>query len=319
MHCYQNNIEMKKPNQINKVVYILLAVLTLTPWISPAMALFAGILFALFFKIPNPTFNKDLSNKLLKWSVVFLGFGLNAVDAMKTGSEGSLITFSSIALTLGFGAFLGKKLGLDKTIYRLIASGTAICGGSAIAAMAPALKADEHQISVAMATVFILNAVALVLFPIVGHYFDLSQTQFGWWAALAIHDTSAVVGAAAKYGEEALTIATMVKLTRALWIVPISLIASLSQKGKMSLKTMPTFIIGFVIAMLINSYVPGAEIIAPACKFIAHKGLGLALFTIGCTLDISSIKHVGTRPMYQGITLWVVISTLSLFAVIHLF
>lgn len=308
---------MKKPN--NKIVYILLALSTLTPWVTPAMSLFAGILFAVFFTIPNTSLNKSLSNKLLKWSVVFLGFGLNAVDAMKTGSEGSLVTFSSIALTLGFGAFLGKKLGLDKTIYRLIASGTAICGGSAIAAMAPALRADDKQISVAMATVFILNAVALVVFPVIGNHFDLTQTQFGWWAALAIHDTSAVVGAAAKYGDEALKIATTVKLTRALWIVPISLIASFSQKGKMSLKTMPTFIIGFVIAMLINSYVPGAEAIAPFCKFIAHKGLSLALFTIGCTMDVSSLKHVGTKPMYQGIALWVVISSLSLVTVMYLF
>ncbi|MBD0403554.1 putative sulfate exporter family transporter [Flammeovirga sp. EKP202] len=312
-------MKMKKSNQYNKVVYVVLALLTLTPWVTPAMSLFAGIIFALLFKIPNPTLNKNLSNKLMKWSVVFLGFGLNAVDAMKTGSEGSLITFSSIALTLTFGAYIGKKLGLDKTIYRLIASGTAICGGSAIAAMAPALKADQHQISVAMATVFILNAVALVAFPVVGEYFHLSQTQFGWWAALAIHDTSAVVGAAAKYGEEALQIATTVKLTRALWIVPISLIAAFSQKGKMSLKTMPIFIFGFIVAMLINSYVPGADALAPVCKFIAHKGLSLALFTVGCTMDVSSVKHVGTRPMYQGIALWIIVSSISLFAVIHLF
>ncbi|WP_281614411.1 putative sulfate exporter family transporter [Flammeovirga sp. SubArs3] len=304
---------------IAKIIYFLLALSTLTPWVSTATALFSGIFFALLFKIPNPTLNKKISSSLLKWSVVFLGFGLNAVDALETGSEGSLITFSSIAFTLLFGAFLGKKLGLDKTIYRLIASGTAICGGSAIAAMAPALRANERQISVAMATVFVLNAVALVTFPVVGKYLHLTQEQFGWWAALAIHDTSAVVGAGQAYGEEALRIATTVKLTRALWIVPVSLIASLTQSGKISLKTMPTFIIGFVIAMLLNTYVPFFQQYSHVFNFIAHKGLSLALFTVGCTLDVESVKHVGTKPMYQGISLWVIISSISLIAVMNIF
>ncbi|MBB6460006.1 YeiH family protein [Flammeovirga kamogawensis] len=317
-----NNISIqniKSYPTLNKVVYITLALLTLTPWVSTAVALFSGIFFAIFFKLPNQQLNKKISSSLLKWSVVFLGFGLNATDAIKTGSEGSLITFTSIALTLTMGGILGRKFGLDKTIYRLIASGTAICGGSAIAAMAPALKANERQISVAMGTVFILNAVALVLFPVIGKYLDMSQNQFGWWAALAIHDTSAVVGAAQAYGEEALKIATTVKLTRALWIVPISLIAAFSQSGKINFKTMPTFILGFVIAMLINSYIPSTHVIAPICNFIAHKGLALSLFTIGCTLDLDSVKHVGTKPMYQGIILWFCASIVSLVAVMHLF
>ncbi|MBB3697592.1 putative sulfate exporter family transporter [Flammeovirga yaeyamensis] len=304
---------------INKVTYTALAIITLLPFTNSVFALFSGILFAIFFKIPHQELNKKISSNLLKWSVVFLGFGLNAKEAIETGSEGSLITFTSIALTLSFGAIIGKKLGLDKTIYRLIASGTAICGGSAIAAMAPALKADEKQISVAMGTVFILNAVALVVFPIVGHIMDLTQTQFGWWAALAIHDTSAVIGAGQAFGEEALKVATTVKLTRALWIVPISLIAAVSSSGKLKLSTMPIFIFGFIGAVILNTFVPAIHEFAPVFNFIAHKGLALALFAIGCTLDVQSIKKVGIRPIFQGLTLWSVISVVSLIAVIHLF
>ncbi|OHX66373.1 YeiH family protein [Flammeovirga pacifica] len=304
---------------INKVIYTALIIITLLPFTNSVFALFSGIIFALIFKIPNEELNKNISSKLLKWSVVFLGFGLNAKEAIQTGSEGSLITFTSIALTLTCGAIIGKKLGLDKTIYRLIASGTAICGGSAIAAMAPALKANEKQISVAMGTVFILNAVALVVFPIVGHIFDLTQTQFGWWAALAIHDTSAVIGAGQAFGEEALKVATTVKLTRALWIVPISLIAAITSSGKVKLKTMPLFIFGFIAAVILNTFVPAVNEFAGVFNFIAHKGLALALFAVGCTLDVTSIKKVGPRPIFQGLALWSIISVISLVVVIHIF
>ena len=312
----------------NKPIYIaLLSILTLcllcdyipalavlSSWVTPPVALFLGLVFALTCGQAYPTFNKKVSKKLLQYSVIGLGFGMNLHASLASGKEGMLFTIVSVFGTLLIGMFIGcKLLKINRNTAYLISLGTAICGGSAIAAVGPIIKAKDSDMSMALATIFILNAIALFLFPVLGHWLGMTQQEFGTWAAIAIHDTSSVVGAGAAYGEEALQVATTIKLTRALWIIPLALITALIFRSEGKKISIPWFILFFIVAMLLNTYVLTA--IPQVGQFIygiARKGLVITMFFIGASLSIDTIKSVGIRPLLQGILLWLVISAGSL-------
>jgi uncharacterized integral membrane protein (TIGR00698 family) len=286
--------------------------------ISPPIALLLGVLIVNIFGNPFLAFNHKAITFLLQFSVVGLGFGMNASSAISAGKEGFLLTVLSIVSTLIFGLLLGKWLKTDKKTSHLISCGTAICGGSAIAAISPVIKSNENQTSIALGVIFILNSVALFVFPFIGHQLDMSQKDFGLWCAIAIHDTSSVVGAANKYGAEALEIATTVKLARALWIIPISILTAVIFKNKNSKIKIPYFIGLFILAMLFNTYVPAMTIIAPSVVGVAKIGLTITLFLIGATLNSNALKSVGVRPLLQGIFLWVFIAGLGLASILYL-
>ena len=295
-----------------QVVFGLLLVFCLTPWASPPVALALGLGLAQVLGNPFAAQTKQLTAKLLQYSVVGLGFGMNAHAAVAAGKAGILFTVVSIVGTLILGYFVGKGLGLARPVVHLISCGTAICGGSAIAAVGPVLRAKDEEMSVALGTVFVLNAVALFAFPPIGHALALTQQQFGLWCAIAIHDTSSVVGAAAAYGDQALQVATTVKLARALWIIPVSLGTALLFKQKDVQVKLPWFILGFVGAMLANTFVPAVRPLAPLLVALAKTGLTVTLFFIGAGLSAAVLKAVGVRPFVLGVVLWVVISTVSL-------
>ena len=283
-------------------------------WVTPPVVLFIGLVFALLCGQAYPTFNKNVSKKLLQYSVIGLGFGMNLQASLASGKEGMLFTIISVVGTLLIGMFIGCKiLKLNRNTSYLISSGTAICGGSAIAAVGPIIKAKDTDMSMALATVFILNAIGLFLFPILGHWLGLSQQDFGTWAAIAIHDTSSVVGAGAAYGEEALQVATTIKLTRALWIIPLALVTSVIFRSEGKKISIPWFILFFIVAMLINTYLlADFPQIGKFIAGIARKGLIITMFFIGASLSVDVIKSVGIRPLLQGILLWIIISVASL-------
>ncbi len=298
-------------------LFCLLILLCLFPFITAPIALAMGLVFALVFGNPFPKFLSKTTSYLLRICVVGLGFGIEATKALEAGSKGFLFTIVSILGTILLGYLIGKWAKIDSKTSHLISCGTAICGGSAIAAVGPVIKANQHQMSVALGTVFILNAVALFVFPLIGHYLQLSQTQFGLWAAIAIHDTSSVVGAASKYGAEALQIATTVKLARALWIIPVVFFSAFVFKNKESKISIPYFILLFFVAMLLNTYVPH---IAPLSTFLngaAKRGVVVVLFLIGSGLSKEALQSVGIKPFFQGIILWVVIASASLFTIME--
>ena len=286
----------------------------LAAWVTPPVVLFIGLVFALLCGQAYPTFNKNVSKKLLQYSVIGLGFGMNLQASLASGKEGMLFTIISVVGTLLIGMFIGCKiLKLNRNTSYLISSGTAICGGSAIAAVGPIIKAKDTDMSMALATVFILNAVGLFLFPVLGHWLGLSQQDFGTWAAIAIHDTSSVVGAGAAYGEEALQVATTIKLTRALWIIPLALVTSVIFRSEGKKISIPWFILFFIVAMLINTYLMADfPQIGKFIAGIARKGLIITMFFIGASLSVDVIKSVGIRPLLQGILLWIIISAASL-------
>ncbi len=300
----------------NKYIYIVLLLACLLPWISPPVALFLGLAFALSCGQAFPVFNKKASKYLLQISVVGLGFNMNLHQALQSGKEGLIFTVVSVMSVMILGYLVGKKLRINQNISYLISSGTAICGGSAIAAIAPLVKAKENEMSISLGTVFILNAIALFFFPILGHLLRMSQEQFGLWAAIAIHDTSSVVGAGATYGAEALQVATTVKLTRTLWIIPIAFVTSLIFKNKNEKIYIPWFILFFVVAMVINTFLPFPQQINDGIIFTAHKGLTLTLFMIGSSLSLFALKQVGVRPVLLGIILWFFISVISLMVIL---
>ena len=311
----------------NKIIYVsLLIILTFflfldyipgmhaySAWVTPPVALSLGLAFALLCGQAHPKFNKKTSKYLLQYSVVGLGFGMNLQASLASGKEGKEFTIISVIGTLLIGWVIGRKfLKVDRDTSYLISSGTAICGGSAIAAVGPVLKAKDSEMSVALGTIFILNAVALFIFPAIGHALDMSQQEFGTWAAIAIHDTSSVVGAGAAYGEEALKIATTIKLTRALWIIPLAIATSFIFKSKGQKISIPWFIFFFVLAMIVNTYVLGLSetgmLIGAGINSIARKTLTITLFFIGASLSRDVLKAVGVKPLVQGILLWIVIS-----------
>lgn len=301
---------------LRKIVFILLVILCLFPFVEPPVALLAGFILSFTIGHPYLHLNNKATKILLQASVVGLGFGMNLFEAMEAGKEGLIFTVSSIVLTLGFGLLLGKLFHIAKKTSVLVSSGTAICGGSAIAAMVPIIDANEEETSVSLGVIFVLNSVALFVFPVVGHLLSMTQEQFGLWSAIAIHDTSSVVGAAHKYGEEALKIATTIKLERALWIIPLSFVtALLYRKGKVSI---PYFIFLYVIAMVINTFVPAIQTVSPAIVMIAKRGLTLTLFLIGAGLSKEALKNIGIKPLLQGVILWVFISVMSLLVILNM-
>ncbi|KRD57730.1 hypothetical protein ASE40_15305 [Flavobacterium sp. Root935] len=309
-------------HSLQQALFALVILLCLFSIISPPIALLLGVLIVNVFGNPFVQFNHKAITFLLQFSVVGLGFGMNAHSAVSAGKEGFILTVFSIFSTLIFGFLIGKWLQTDKKTSHLISCGTAICGGSAIAAIAPVIKSNENQTSIALGVVFILNSIALFVFPFIGHQLDLSQKDFGLWCAIAIHDTSSVVGAANKYGAEALQVATTVKLARALWIIPISLLtAFVFNKQSRSFGTkikIPYFIGLFIVAMLVNTYLPSTNTFTTHIVGVAKIGLTITLFLIGATLNFSTLKAVGVKPLLQGVFLWIFIAVLALVSIIYL-
>ena len=317
----------------NRTIYVgILSVLTVclllgyvpgmmafSSWITPPVALFIGLAFALLCGQAYPKFNKKVSKKLLQYSVVGLGFGMNLHTSLASGKEGMMFTIISVIGTMLIGMFIGRKiLKVNRDTSYLISSGTAICGGSAIAAVGPVIKAKDSDMSVALATIFILNAIALFIFPVFGQWLGLSQQDFGTWAAIAIHDTSSVVGAGAAYGEEALQVATTIKLTRALWIIPLALATSVIFKNGGKKISIPWFILWFIVAILLNTHV--LDTVPEVGKLIsglARKGLIITMFFIGASLSTDVLKSVGVKPLIQGVLLWIVISISSLAYILY--
>ena len=295
-----------------KIIFGVLLASCFFSFISPPIALFMGLTFALICDQPHPNFNKKSSKYLLQFSVVGLGFGMNLHQALESGKDGMSFTIISVVGTLLIGSFIAWRMKVNKKTGYLISSGTAICGGSAIAAIGPGIKADARHMSVSLGAVFILNAIALFIFPILGHYFGLTQHQFGLWSAIAIHDTSSVVGASSAYGEEALKVATTVKLTRALWIIPIAFVTSFIFKSKSEKVYIPWFILFFVLAMVANTFLPLPDYLTGSIIWLARKGLTLTLFFIGASLSMDVLRKVGIQPMLQGVILWIMISSVSL-------
>ncbi|MCA1588861.1 MAG: putative sulfate exporter family transporter [Acidobacteria bacterium] len=307
-----------------KFVFVALIFLTVSPIGSPPIALAIGLLLALTVGNPYPNVVGTPTRILLQASVVLLGFGMDIKTVYRAGSDGILFAIATIFGTLGLGFLLGRLLKVDDKTSSLISSGTAICGGSAIAAVAPAIDADSDQVSVSLGTIFVLNSIALFLFPLIGHAIGLSPNQFGIWAAIAIHDTSSVVGASAAYGATALAVATTVKLTRALWIAPIALMfAMLFRKAEGDRKiitAIPWFIFLFLIATLIRTYAPSFLLPSffDSLVNLAKAGLTVTLFFIGASLSIKTLRLVGFRPLLQGVVLWLAISIVGLIAVMRL-
>jgi uncharacterized integral membrane protein (TIGR00698 family) len=302
---------------LQQVVFVGFLIFCLTPWASPPVALALGLVLAQTVGNPFATQTKKATAKLLQFSVIGLGFGMNAHAAVAAGREGLLFTVASIFGTLVLGYFVGRWLGLGRHVVHLVSCGTAICGGSAIAAVGPVLRAKDEEMSVALGTVFVLNAIALFAFPAIGHALALTQNQFGLWCAIAIHDTSSVVGAAAAYGDQALQVATTIKLARALWIIPVSIGTALVFKQKGVKIKIPYFIFGFVLAMLLNTYLPVFRPVGPVLVALAKIGLTVTLFFIGAGLSGKVLKAVGARPFVLGTLLWLVISTVSLYVILH--
>ncbi|MBD5358622.1 MAG: putative sulfate exporter family transporter [Bacteroides sp.] len=303
-------------------------------FVSPPVALFVGLAFAFIFGIPYPKFNKKLSKYLLQASVVGLGFGMNLQKSLQSGADGMIFTIVSVIGVMIIGVLLGRYMAINEKTSYLISSGTAICGGSAIAAVGPVLKADQNEMAVSLGVIFILNAIALFIFPPMGHFFGLTQQQFGTWAAIAIHDTSSVVGAGASFDQmyfpgstEACDLATLIKCTRALWIIPLAFFTmwffrnKKGGEGKAKV-SIPWFILLFVGAMIISTYTPEStmSVMGPIYKalvMIAKKALVAVLFAIGASLSLKVIKQVGVKPLIQALTLWMVIGTTSLFVVMY--
>ncbi len=293
-----------------KYLYFIVAILCFFPFVSAPMALFCGIVFSLL-KIEKPFQFKKYSSPLLQYSVVLMGFGMNLQQVIEVSSKGIVLTACSVLLVFLLGVLLGKIFKVDKNTSFLISSGTAICGGSAIAAVSPIVGAKDSQISFSLTVVFVLNAIALFIFPYIGEYFNMSQEDFGYWSAIAIHDTSSVVGASAAYGKEALQVATTVKLARTLWIIPLSfLVMFLNRKenqGKGKIK-IPWFILYFIIAILIAGFISVLQPAYSVLSYIGKRGMVLALFMIGNGFNLSELKKVGIKPFILGLVLWVIIS-----------
>lgn len=293
--------------------FYLAALFSLTPWVSSPTALVIGFTLASVGLVPTEFALGKVTKKLLAYSIVGLGFGIQLNEAIEATSNGIGIILATIISTLVIGWLLAKQMKLDKVTGHLIASGTAICGGSAIAAVAPAINADEEATGLALATVFVLNSIALFVFPVIGHALELSQHAFGTWAAIAIHDTSSVVGAASAYGEEALKTATTLKLARALWIVPVAFISALLFRSESKKITVPYFIVFYCVAILVSDNLPQFNAIYEVFFDVSKKLLVLCLFFIGCGISIKKIKAAGTKPLIFGVTLWGIISISSLF------
>ncbi len=297
---------------MSKNLFFIGLILAASGFVSPPLALACGLIFGLTFKThPFESSAKQLSKLLLQISVVGLGFGMNLQQIMQVGKSGFVYTACSITFAMLLGWLLGRLFNVEKRISFLICAGTAICGGSAIAAVAPISGAEEEEIAVSLGTVFVLNSVALLTFPAIGYFLHMTQTQFGLWSALAIHDTSSVVGATAKYGALALAVGTTVKLARALWIVPMSIGTAVTRKSKARIQW-PWFILFFCLAAVANSYVHFFAPAYPTLKHLGIIGLTATLYLIGTGLSVQTLRKVGVRPLLQGVLLWIVVASCSL-------
>ena len=301
---------------LNKYIFFVIIILCFTPFFSPPLALLAGIAFSIILKNPFQKNTKKATSYLLQSSIVCLGFGMNLFKSLQTGKEGIFFTIITVFGVLALGIVVGKILKVESKLTYLISVGTSICGGSAIAAISPIIKADNQEISISIGTVFILNALALLIFPFIGNYFNLTQHQFGLWAAIAIHDTSSVVGAASVYGKEALEIATIVKLTRALWIIPLAVISTFIFKNNSNKIYIPWFILFYILAMLSNTFISIPIQFSELMVFLGKKGLTVSLFLIGSGISTEMLKKVGFKPFLLGVILWFVISLVSLIVII---
>ena len=317
------------PGHFAKVAALVVAATCLVLWSSPPTALVAGILFALLIGHPFAHWNHHVTKWLLQVCVVLLGFGMNLPVVLRLGLNGSLFAAATICTTLLLGWWVGRRLALDRKTTTLISVGTAICGGSAIAAVSSVIGASEAEIAVSIGTIFLLNAVALYVFPLAGHLLHLSQAQFGLWAGVAIHDISSVVGAGLSYGPDALQTATAVKLSRTLWIVPLTLAIAFglgrrkpagagvedSKRAKKFKIAVPWFIGFFLLASLLRSYVPAVSEWSPELSGIARRGMILVLFLIGTSLSVRALRVVGWRTVATGLVLWLFICVASLLAI----
>ena len=317
------------PGRPFRIAAMIIVAAALLPWASPPAALVAGILFALVIGHPFAHWNHQITKWLLQLCVVLLGFGMDLPVVLRLGWNGSLFAAVSIGATLLLGGWLGEKLKLDRKTSTLISAGTAICGGSAIAAVSSVIAATETEIAVSIGTVFLLNAAALYVFPVAGHLLHLSPAQFGLWAGVAIHDISSVVGAGLSYGNDAVNTATAVKLSRTLWIVPLTLAIALKTRGKDRLKHpertlgkrirhVPWFIGFFLLASLMRSCFPGVAEWSPHISSAARHGMIVVLFLIGTSLSLQALRTVGWRTIVTGLTLWIFISAGSLLAILYL-
>lgn len=298
--------------QISKVLFILAFLIAAGGFVSPPVSLVAGIVLGLSFTHPYPSASGTFARILLQVAVVALGFGMNLHEVVKAGRSGFLYTAVGISFALAVGLSLGKLFDVRGNSSYLITAGTAICGGSAIAAVGPILHADDEEMAVSLGTVFILNSVALLIFPLIGGTLHLSQSQFGLWAALAIHDTSSVVGATTRYGAQALVIGTTVKLTRALWIVPLALATAGLMRSRARVQ-FPWFILLFCIAAVLNTYFLSLRTLNSVLFSLGKVGLTATLFLIGTGISRATLREVGWRPMLQGVVLWMVIGVATLY------
>jgi uncharacterized integral membrane protein (TIGR00698 family) len=309
---------------LRRVIFIALLLFVAVPsrWMSPPIALVLGVVFGLFVSHPYAPASRRAARLLLQVSVVALGFAMNFGEVLRAGASGFVYTLLGIAFALVVGSILGRILSVPGKPAYLISVGTAICGGSAIAATGPVIGASDEEMSVSIGTVFLLNAIGLILFPPLGHALALTEPEFGLWAALSIHDTSSVVGAGAKFGTLALTVATTIKLVRALWIVPLTLVTAsvLAWRAQREHREGPTrkpiewpwFILFFLAAAVLRSYVPALDPIYPWLSHAGHIGLTVTLFLIGTGMSRASLRQVGIRPLIQGALLWIVVAVTSL-------
>lgn len=298
----------------SKKIFFVGVIIAASGLVSPPLALLAGIVFGFSVAHPYRAESHSLAKFLLQASVIGLGFGMNLHEVIHAGRSGFVYTAISITFAIALGLLLGKWMKIAPKASFLITCGTAICGGSAIAALAPITDASEEDMAVSLGTVFTLNAVALLAFPLIGWWLHFTQDQFGLWAALAIHDTSSVVGAAAKYGPQALAVGTTVKLARALWIVPLSFATAMFTKSKAKVQ-FPWFILLFLLAAVASTYLPSFSSMYVPLNHLGKIGLTVTLFLIGTGLSRETFRQVGVRPMVQGVVLWVVVATLSLLAI----
>ncbi|QQS45866.1 MAG: putative sulfate exporter family transporter [Acidobacteriota bacterium] len=294
-----------------RIIFFTCILFVISPFASPPLALAIGLAYGLLFPHPYAKGTKSFAKTLLQLSVIGLGFGMNLEDVLRAGRTGFIYTAIGITATMAAGMALGRIFRVESTSALLISVGTAICGGSAIAAVGPVAGAKDEEMSVSLGTVFILNSVALLIFPWIGTTAGLSGSQFGLWSALAIHDTSSVVGAAAKYGMGALAVGTTVKLARALWIVPLTLVTAAVRRREAKIQW-PWFILFFCLAAVANTYLPAGRNLYPVLTGLARTGLTLTLFLIGSGISKSTLRKVGVRPLLLGVILWVAVGVISL-------
>ena len=299
----------------------LLGAICLWPAVPSWLALLVGVALALTLGNPYLEQTKKITPRLMALSIVGLGFGMNLMVLAQVGYQGIGYTVAGIAVTFLLGWATGKMLGAQRDISLLLTCGTAICGGSAIAAVSAVIRAKSQDITVALGTVFLLNALALVMFPPLGHYFGLTENQFGLWSALAIHDTSSVVGASMQFGPRALEVGTTVKLARALWIVPLALLIGYFRSREKNVDApvggfkKPWFILGFVLAAALMTWVPELQPTGHWIESVARRTMVLTLFLIGVGLTRATLKAVGFKPFMQGVMLWFAVSSLTLAAI----